>query len=238
MSEVIAWPQGFGAGLGTQFWLQSNSLSSLQQATGTRSVYGPLAQRWMCNIPVTRSDRRDWLRMAAIFSRAGGISGLIRMWDPKRPHAWLNLTTKARRTTWGDFSAWDDGSLWADAPLPPYATVGAAETRGADSFIVAGLPASLSPALVAGDLIEIRPNGAYAPHGHLYECFTDAPTDASGMTRVIVSPPLRAGIAAGDQVVLQKPTSLFRMIDDDQGRLSHAGGGVASTGFSLMEELP
>lgn len=235
---VLQWPEEFCANVDTRFYLRSNSLSSLQQATGTRSVHGPLAQTWMAEMTVTRRERRDWLRIGAFFSRAGGISGLIRVGDPKRPHPLRNLQAARSTVPWDDEDAWLDGSYWTDTPLPPYALVDEAEERGATSFVVSGLPESLTNALYAGDLMEIRPDATAVSHGHLYEVYSDATTDGDGKVRVEINPPLRAAITYGDQVVLRKPTSVFRLVDDDQGILNHRGAGTADVGFALAEVLP
>lgn len=226
------------SGIETDFHLQSNSLTSRGLNPGAPSVYGPLAQIFVASITVPKLERRDWQKVSAFFSKVAGQSGLIRMADPKRIRPGVDMRQLAASEPWGDGTFFDDGTGWGESITPPFASVYEPEEFGADSFVISGLPASVDPCLWAGDLVEIRPNGIPTEHGHLYEIANDAPTDASGRTRVNISPILRKGIAAGDMVVLHEPMTVFRLVDDNQGALSHLGGGLASVGFSLMEQIP
>jgi hypothetical protein len=238
MPTIYEWPFDFAADLESHFWLRPSSLSSDQPATGSRSVYGPLVQRWMADIPVTRRDRRDWLRMSSFISRLAGVRGLVRIGDPKRPHCWVNLQAAKSQVAWKDGTFWNDGGAWEELPIPAYVTAQENVAAKADNVLVGGFPASVSPVLVIGDLFEVRPGGAPASHGHLYEVSVDAASDSSGEARLYFCPPLRAGLAAGDQIVLARPKSVFGLVDDNQGQINHMAGGVANLGMSLMEYLP
>lgn len=240
MADIFDWPDDLCAGLETRFFLRSFSISATQFITRARSVYGPTSQMWGCDIVVPRLDARKAQRAAAFISHTAGISGLIRMWDPKRPRPWCNRSPQHKPVVsrWSDGTLWQDGTGWDDAPVAQFAIVGETAERGATDLMISGLTPLLQPAFVAGDLLEIRPDGAPAEHGHLYEIWKDANTDASGMTRVSITPGLRAGVRYGDQVVLDRPKSLFRLIDDDQGVLEHRSTQIAEIGFSLIEVLP
>lgn len=224
----------------TKFYLRSFNLTAQQWSTRTKSVYGPLSQIWFAELSLQVRERRDWLKLSAFLSRAGGQRGLIRMFDPKRPHCEVNIAAsyKPQRTSWTDGTRWTDGTYWDETPVPPYASVASPERRGANSFMIEGLPPSMPRTLSAGDLVEVKPDGAPAEHGHLYEVLNDAPSDDTGRARLTIAPMLRAGIRDGDQVVLRRPMSLFRLVDDEPDSLTHMGGGVTSIGISLMEVLP
>lgn len=222
----------------TRFYLRSFNLTAQQWAARTKSVYGPLSQLWYAEITFTLRTRRDSLALDAFLARAGGQSGLIRMWDPKRPRPSLNIEAGPDQASWTDGTGWTDGTLWDETPVPPYAAVGASETRGATSFLAEGLPASMARSLSAGDIVEIRPDGATAEHGHLYEVTNDAPTDVYGRTRLFISPGLRTGIRAGDQIVMKRAMTVFRLADDDQEGLAHRGAGLSSATIKLIEALP
>jgi hypothetical protein len=96
----------------------------------------------------------------------------------------------------------------------------------------------MSPVLYKGDHLEVQPGGFPALHGHLYSASGDASSDGSGQTRVYLTIPLRAAVAIGDQVLLQAPKSLFRLIDDDQGIMELSAPMIGRVGAKLMEVLP
>lgn len=241
---IMTWPQRWCADVETEFRLRSNSFLSNGFTPGAPDIYGPHAQVWTASIPIAvQKDRRQWMAIEAFFSRAGGIAGRIRMFDPKRPRPGRDIKRAEQRAAdlgqpWSDGQMWSDGTGWSESDLPPYCVVDEAAAAGADSIVLSGLPVSEAPCLWAGDLMEVRPNGQPADFGHLYEAAFDAPTDAAGKTRVYINPGLRAGVGAGDQVVLRFPTSVFRLVDDDQGRLGHMLGGAARSGFALLELVP
>lgn len=244
MSDILTWPEDWASVEQVAFYLKSNSLTSQQFLTGTRSVYGPLAQRWVCDAASTPSnDERLIRRMRSFISQAAGISGLVRRGDPSRRLPYRNTpafleqmpTPQAR---WSDGTTWQDGTLWADNVIPSSAVVGESTERGASTLLIQGLPALLQPALFAGDLLETRPDGDPASHGHLYELWKDANTDASGMTRVFIVPGLRAGVRYGDQVVFENAMTVFRMFDDEQGRMQLEAPMISRVGVQLVEVLP
>lgn len=240
MADIFDWPEDLCAGVETRFYLRSFSISSTQFLSRTRSVYGPVSQLWGCDITVPMRESRDWQRASAFISHASGISGLIRMWDPKRPRPWRNRKPQHTPvvTRWSDGTLWQDGTGWDEAPVGQTATVMESAERGATTLLIGGLSPLMQPAMVTGDLLEIQPDAAPATHGHLYEVWKDSNTDASGMMRVFINPGLRQGVRYGDQIVLDRPKSLFRLVDDDQGIVEHRGGQTADIGFSLVEVLP
>jgi hypothetical protein len=65
----------------------------------------------------------------------------------------------------------------------------------------------------------------------------DGSTDSSGNTGVEIRPPLRAGAAAGDTVILEYPTSIFHLIDDNQGDIEMTVPNQGTFGFTLIEAI-
>lgn len=237
---IQAFPKEWRPGPDSTFRLKANSLVDAGGINpGAPNIYGPLAQVWTCSIPVPLMNRRQWQGMSAFFSRLAGMSGFVRMFDPKRVRPGQDISAKRTTEPFDDGEYFSDGSGFGSGfAMPPFCEVYEAASAGDDSVILAGLPESKDAALWAGDLIEFRPDGIPASHGFLHEVYGDAPTDANGRTRVYLNPPLRRGLGAGDMAVLHWPTSVFRAIDDDQGILAHAMGGVASAGFALIELMP
>lgn len=239
MVDVFTWPAEWLRSTDIKFYARPNSLSSTQSATGTRSVYGPLVQVWMCeiaSIPIT--DERSIRFMEAFLAKLGGIAGLIRIGHPARGLPYAVRQAAIAANGWNDGSNWVDGSQWFGGVLPATVSIVTAAPRGAMSLTLQGFPHSMSPALYAGDHIEIQPGGSPALFGHLYSVATDAASDGSGDLTVNLTIPLRAAVAAGDQVLLQAPKSTFRMIDNDQGIMQLSVPMIGQVGVKLMEVLP
>lgn len=221
-----------------RFWLRSLSIQSTQPWTGRRSVYGPTATVWVAEISTVAMAEEQAERLGAFFARLGGIAGLVRLFNPIRAVPIYNRKNSGSTTIFTDATEFDDGTGWADGLVPASAAVRDAADAEETSLVLTGLPASRAPCLYPGDLFEIRPSGIPAIHGHLYKAVAAAPTDASGETRVEIVPPLRRGVAAGDQVVFRRPTSVFRATDDEQGIVNWERGTIGRTGYTLVEELP
>lgn len=244
MVAIQNWGQEWAFDAVSKFYLRSNSVFSGGLNAGAANVYGPQAQVWMAPLtaaaPNGTDKRRVQQRQSAFIHSLGGIAGLVRVFDPDRPRPGRDITAaEGASERWSDGTLWLDGEGWAtDSELPPFVTIEEAAVAGARSILVSGLPASQASCIWADDRMEVRPNGIFAEHGHYYGASNDAPSDADGWTRINIDPGLRAGIARGDMLVLHYPTSVFRMIDDDQGVGSRGLGGLVGRSFSLMEVLP
>lgn len=237
MPALQYWPRDLWHSAEPAFDLKPFSLSAVSPYVGSRSVSGPVVQLWSIEFTSTVREPRDWRRMSAILNRSAGMAGLIRIGDPKRIEPYYNKITTPSAEAWSDATLWDDGTGFLSGLIPPTATVGAAQAAESETLLIYGLPASLAPCLYAGDLLEIRPNGQEVATGHLYEVHQDAPTNASGQTRASINPPLRMAVAAGDQISFAYPTSVFRAIDDGQGRIQPRLPEFGQAGFTLIEEV-
>ncbi|WP_247362170.1 hypothetical protein [Bradyrhizobium sp. 156] len=206
--------------------------------TGGSSVYGPHAQLFMPKLSATEiDDPAIWRAVDAFFSRLGGQAGLLRIGDASRLHPQYNVAALGSVQRWSDSSLFDDGSGFVSDLLPPTVFVAAAASRGESALQIGGLPASLTPALKRGDLLELRANGMPASFPHLYQVMVDGPTNTGGLTGVELRPSLRADVAVGDMVVLDYPTSVFRLVGDDQAELEISVPTTANFGFALVEAL-
>lgn len=225
-----------------KFRLRPNSVVSLGQFTGVRSVYGPVSSLWTAEISTAQMERADWQYLSAFFSRGRGVAGLVRMTDPWRRYPLRDqmlLDANGLGTTFfADDTAFVDGTGFISGLLSPLASVYENESAGANSLVMAGLPISLTPVFYAGDIFEIRPAGIASTHGNLYEISNNANTDVNGRVMVDFEPELYSGIAAGDQIVLREPTTVFRPNSDDEGVVERYLADLGATGFSLVEERP
>lgn len=187
-------------------------------------------------------DRESWQYLSGFFARGQGQTALIRMTDiwrrfPLRDQQLIDANLVST-TFFNDATTFTDETGFVDGLLPPSVSVYEAAVAGDDSIVLTGFPASLSPALYLGDLFEVRIGQAPAPHGHLYEVAGNAPTDVNGRTRVYFVPELYAGVAAGDQVILREPMTLFRPASDEEGVIERFLADLGATGFTLIEERP
>lgn len=121
--------------------------------------------------------------------------------------------------------------------MPPAAYLTASAKRG-DTFVkIGGLLPSTVGALCRGDHMEFRPNGIADATPRLHSVSVQGNANSGGECGVRISPPLRANLAAGDQVILDHPTSVFHLIDDSQGEIEITPPLLANFGFSLVEAI-
>lgn len=220
------------------FQLMALNLSSASLFSGELVSHGPLVQRWQAKLSFPTQKEADWREWDAIIADLGGTAGTLRAFDPARRQPYFNRIATPTVETWDDATTFSDSTAWESGLLPPSCAVDQAAYRGATDLVLRGLPASLAAALRGGDLFELRPNGLPAVHGHLYLITRTANTDATGRTRVVFRPPLRAGVADGDMVVLRDPRSVFRLGSDDQGEIQVTGRHLGRFGLTLIETLP
>lgn len=238
MENIWEFPREWYRFTTAKFYLRSRSQSSASPWTGRRNVYGPHAQFWVAELAMANVEPQISFAIEAFFERIGGSAGLIRMGSPMQPEPQWNAELLASDGPWSDGTAWSDDTLWLDGMLPPMIHVGSAESHGATSAIVAGeLPASTPRVLRRGDVIEFRRNGIADATPSMHRIVVDAPTNASGETRIQFRPPLRKGIARGDMAVLQRAQTVFRLSDDDQVQAGYQPPMYASLGFTLIENV-
>lgn len=237
MTDIREYPREWYQFSQLTFQLRSSSQISPRPWAGGNSIYGPHAQIWMPKLTVSIQDEHTWPAMSAFFSRLGGQSGLLRIGDASRLQPQYNRVLASSFTLFSDGTGFTDGTGFQDGLLPPQVYLIAPARRGDKSVMIGGLPASITAALRPGDLIEFRPNGIADGVPRLHEIMVTGNTDSSGNTGVEIRPPLRAGLAAGDMVVLNYATSVFHLIDDTQAEMQITPPLLANFGFSLIEAI-
>jgi hypothetical protein len=185
------------------------------------------------------TDENVWPDISAFFSQLGGQAGLLRIGDPSRSECRYNRERRreASQQWFSDGTKFTDGTGWLDGMMPTAGHLTAPAERGDTFVLIGGLLQSTLGALRSGDLIEFRPNGIADGVPRLHEIVRQANTDADGKTGIQFRPALRAGLAAGDMVVLEYPTSVFHLIDDGQGEIEITPPLLANFGFSLVEAI-
>lgn len=236
-ATVYEFPQQWYAFGQSRFRLQSRSQSAARPWIGGKSVYGPHAQLWVCELSMTPQEDPERQEIAAFFSRLDGQAGIVRISDVSRLRPWYDRNLAATSERFSDNSIFTDGTAFEAGYLPPDVYVYAAADRGDNYIQLAGFPASVANAMRRGDIFQIKPNGIPGTVPHLYEAQFTSATDASGRVGLEIRPRLRAGVAAGDQVSLRYPSTVFRLVDDDQGAFTITPPVRGDMGFALIEAL-
>jgi len=219
------------------FRIQSSSLVSNRPFLRGKNVKGPYAALWVAEFSLTPQQDPQRQEIAAFFSRLDGQAGLLRIGDPSRLQPWHDRGLTASLEAWSDSSTWSDGTLWASGYLPPDVYVQAAAAKGDNFIVLGGLPASLSNCFRRGDLLQLKPNGIPGSSPSLHEIQVGGATNSSGQIGVEIRPRLRQNFVLGDQATLRNATSVFRLVDDDQGVMSITPPVLGSGGFKLVEAL-
>ncbi len=220
-----------------KYRLQSRSQVASRPWLGGRSVYGPHAQLWVTELTMSQQEDPTRQEIAAFFGRLDGQAGLIRISDPTRLRPWYDRDVTPTRETFTDATVFTDATGFESGYLPPDVYVLTAADQGDNTIVLGGFPASTAGVLTRGDLLQVKPNGIPGNCPNLYEVMVGAASNSDGEIGVEIRPRLRMGIAAGDQVSLRYPSTVFRLIDDDQGSIEMTPPVVGNLGFSLIEAL-
>lgn len=175
--------------------------------------------------------------VSAFFARLKGRSNVIRIGHASRLMPYRDRNTIATTATFSDGSTFTDGSGFANGLLPPSVYVAEAAARGATYLVLGGFPASTADVLRRGDRLEVKPNGIPAAFPHMYEPEYGGSSDASGLVGFDLNRPLNAAVAAGDEVSLRNPTTLFHKATDREFEPQESDGAIANMGGSLVEAL-
>ncbi len=237
MSTVYEFPREWMTFSRSVFRLVSRSQSAQRPWIGGKSIRGPHAQAWVCQVTMTQQEDPLRQKIAAFFSRLDGQAGLLRMTDVTQQEPWYDRNLAATTETYSDGTRFSDGTGYVSNHLPPNLYVVEAANRGDNFVVLGGLPASTADVFIRGDRFEHKPNGIADGVPRLYEMMVGGSSDSSGQIGVEIRPRLRTGIAAGDQISLRWPSSVFRLVDDDQAAMEITPPVVGNTGFSLVEAL-
>lgn len=237
-TEIFTFPVAWYRMTKVTFRLTAKSQITPRTWIGGKSVFGPHAQLWVAQFTLAVQQQDAYGQsIAAFFSRLDGQAKLIRIGDPFRRVLQFNRRNVGSGSLWDDLTSWDDATLWAEGLQPSSGTVSVAASRGDKSLVIAGLQHSTAASLSPGDLIEIQPGGAASETPNLYEVQTVGDTDSTGKTGVEIRPRLRQNVVAGDKVVFRDATSVFRLIDDEQGAAEVEIPNIYVIGFSLIEAI-
>lgn len=226
------------------FRLRAFNLFSISSQTQEFVPGGLLVQRFEARLtfPALTADR--WRELDGLLAVLAGAGGKLRLWDEARKQPYYNSLVSKSGSNWDDNTTWDDGAQWESGLLPPFVTASEDQPRGATDLLAGGFPANTEGVLRRGDLFEVRPNGTAAEHGHLYVVVGFANSNSGGKTRIFFRPGLRAGVRAGDMLVIGGssptfwPSTVFRLASDDEGDIEVRAPSTGSIGVTLLEVLP
>jgi hypothetical protein len=234
---IVDWPRAWWQPRGGQFSLASRSQSSKAPWTMSANVYGPHVQYWRASLPFQPLKDADAAEREALLESLGGQAGLIRIGAWARRMPLYNADVIAATARFTDGSGFTGGAAFSSGLLPPAVYCAGAASYGGMSVVIGGLPASTLRVLRRGDHVEFQRGGTFDATPSLHRVTRDAPTDAAGLTRIEIVPPLRKGLSVGDSVVLHYPASVFRLADDDQGAFDRDVNAFGTHGMSLVEAL-
>jgi len=232
---ILSWPQAHAGPQTSGFDLITINLHSVAALTNDIIPGGTIDQRFVFTPAYPPKSNVRGREVSGLIARLRGMRGRVRMYDPLRRIPAYNMKVLVTEHGFSDGTPWSDGTGWKDGFLPPMVSAAALGRRGDRSLVLGGFPASTSAVLTMGDLFEVRPNGQFASHGHLYIVTHVAHSDGNGETRVQFEPGLRAGVAAGDQIVLRDPTTVFQLASDAEGRAARDVNGHWRMGATLIE---
>lgn len=216
---------------------RTSSMTSARPWLGGTSVYGPHAHAWIGKFSADIIEERDRRDLSAFFAQLGGPSGLLRIGDPSRMTCFFNRNRMPEQQPASDGTFSSDGTGFIDGLMPPKAHLLDRASQGASFVKIGGLLPLTRAALNRGDLLEFRVNGRADEVPRLHEVVSTGNTDADGRTGVRIVPPLRSGLAVGDQVVLEDPRSIFHVVDDDQGEMEVTYPTRANFAFQIIEAV-
>lgn len=222
---------------------QKMPLRSLNQAAATtwngagQGIIGPHTQIWTTDLsfrPMYDPIQQD---VDAWVSRLRGRAGVARIGNALRQRPWYDRSITASLATFSDGTRFTDGSGFASGYLPPEVFVFATASKGQRFLTLGGFPASTPNVLRRGDLLQVKPSGMPGTVPHLYKAMYGGNSDSSGHIGVEIEPALRTDIAAGDTVGLRNASTLYRLVDDNQGDIEIGASGIGSLGLSFVEAL-
>lgn len=237
MPDVVEFPRSWWGSVQVDFGLMPRSRRSSSPWRMSQNVYGPHVQWWQAKISFPPLKDKDLAAREGFIESLGGSAGLLRMGHPFRLEPLFNGDVTATGAQWSDGTFFDDGSGWLSGPLPPLVYVAEAVASRVTSVIIGGYPVSTQRVARRGDLIEFRRNGLWDETPSLHRVTKDAHSNADGEGRVEFVPPLRKGLAAGDQVALNEPKSVFRLMNDEDGMASRDARWIGSQSINLVEAL-
>lgn len=235
--RVHAWPEEWYRFVSGRFELGSRSQAAASPWSGRSAVFGPHVQLWQASFTTIDMKEAVHAAMSSFFDEVGGRGGLIRIGHHLRRIPLRDVGVTPGSEMFSDGTGFTDGTGFATGVLPAIIQAASAAAQGTNELIVEGLPASEANVLRKGDLFEIRRDGIADHIPSLHRVARSAPTDAEGRAGLQFYPSLRKGVAAGDSIILKNPTGVFRLVDDEQGKIELSFPNFGSVGFTLIEAI-
>ena len=232
---ILIWPAAHRGVVSSGFDLITQNLHAVAPLTNDIIPGGTVDRRFMVTLELPARMELEGRERSGLVARLRGMRGRVRMTDTMRRIQAYNLRVLGSQHGFSDGTYWSDETGWLEGFLPPFVSAEEGARRGDESLVLSGFPDSTEKVFSPGDLLEVRPNGQFASHAHLYEVTHYSNSDAGGLTRVEFGPGLRAGVRPGDQIVLRDPTSVFQLISDGEGRSSRDVAGHWRMGMTLVE---
>jgi hypothetical protein len=184
----------------------ANTLTHVSPLDQTVQTLELVGARWACDASWAGLNEPEWRAFESFLAQLRGAAGRFYYWPP---HAW-------RPSGFG-------------AATAPY-VVGANQLG--TLLQTAGWAPSAGYQLRIGDYFAVD----NALGGRELKIMREpANTDASGVSFLVFDPPLRRAPADGAPIMVNRPTAIMRLANDEQGAFDHEEGGYASIALQLIE---
>jgi len=237
MPNIIEWPRAWWGVAAAEFYLTPRSQRSQSPWTMRQNIYGPHVQYWQARLIFPTLLDGDLAARESIIEQLGGTAGLLRMGHPFRITPMFSDEAITGIVGWSDGTFFTDGTGWLSGPLPSSIHVYSPAAARTTSVVVGGLPINTSRVLRRGDMVEFRRDGIADETPSLHRVLVDAHSNANGRCSISFLPPLRKAVAAGDQVVLDYPTTVFRLAGDEPQASVRNAAWHGSLEMNLVEAL-
>jgi hypothetical protein len=203
----------------SSFRIQTRNIAASSPFRANVQTTGSIAKNWVADIAFGIKDENEWPEMMAVLSRVEGGENLIRMPCFARPLPFGVAAGKSKLSTttqqaFSDGTLFSDGTGWTENSSLGFLSQNA--LIGQDTVLISGLVPNQTKSIEFSDLMEID--------GFLYKSQVRASSDATGKSRVVITPPLRTNVYSGAPVLFEYPTSPFQVLEDVSPTLSQGGG--------------
>lgn len=192
---------------------------------------------WQAEVSFSIQTLDQWAPLEGLLAQLAGQSGLLRFGDFAKRVPQRDMESASSAQPWSDSTFFSDGTGFIEGFLPPFIWAADGSAERSRSIVVGGLPASEARVLRRGDNFEHRPGGVYDCTPRMHIITRDAHTNSDGQTRIEFLPPLRGGVAGGDQIVLTDPMTTMRLADDNQGVVTRTPPNFGDVDIKLVEAI-
>lgn len=232
---ILTWPAGVPEPKSADFWLRANTqqhVSPLSQDTQTLELAGA---RWRAELVFPPLVETQWRAFTAFLARLRGASGRFYYYPPYKARTPQVSAGGTPRVNGGG----QVGSSLITDGWPASTTV----LKAGDYFSFDNGAGGRELKIVRADATSDAGGGGYfasryfPPRYFARRYFGGSGGGSTGAATLTFDPPIRSAPLDDSLIVTLNPSCIFRLADDDQGRLSYEEANFAGVSLSLIEEF-